>query len=174
MKKDCQNILPIDLAPMSNFDKLYCFFINKIKKHTPVACDAKREQSQEWGGKMFGVQRWIVRIFLQTLNERGKFFLLCVGEVAGAFDKLPCVENLNHFGRALQEKIFYQQNALLGRVLPRAGLCAQTPDGTRPPYLVRRCLLQMSEACLFRAREMLYSYPHHNPIFLIWQDVSIT
>ena len=95
---------------MSNINKSDSTFINKAKNYTPIACNTKREEAEQGSGKVLCVEAWVVRVNLQKFNERGEFQTLYLGEFLSALNKLRMIDDINHFSKVQQGKIFYQCN----------------------------------------------------------------
>ena len=159
----CQrNTLPIDIASVRDLSQLYRSFVYKSEEYSPVARDTKREKTDERRGKTLRMQKGVVRIFAQALNEGRELALLQLWKSTGTSLKLGVEYYLKHFAcfGAQPETSLRPRSALSGRDWRRAAPGARIPDGIRPRGLSRQCLSQMSEASAPLFPEKSCSYPN--------------
>jgi len=138
---------PIDVFSMGDFHQLYGSAVQEAKQHAPVERDAKRKQSDERLGEVFGVQQRIIRVFSQAFYECSEFTLLCFRQMTCAFNKAPMIDDFKHcLTRALSKMPRHQKTAESGVRAQLSVPCEQTQVGTLPLGLFRPNSLRASVA----------------------------
>jgi len=154
------NTSPIDVISMRNLRQLYCSFINKPEKCSPVARYAKGEEANKRSGETLRMKQRIIGVLSQAFDKSHKLALLHLRQLAGVSLKLWVEYYLKHFadpeaplGTSSHSRIVWW-----GQDLHRVALSARIQGDSHPRGLSRRCLSRTSEAFspLFQAQSCSY------------------